>query len=177
MQRNKDELLRAMYEEYQGVLRRVARKAGVPSNDVEDVLQETFLAYYHHYSLTWKPSRKKAMLMKILKNKCADHFRRSKRQECVSIDAEDFDESEILTEYVMKDSLEYVVLDEINKAIREDIFSMKKEWKDIAVMGLVEERPLTEICEILELEYSVCKMRLSRIRKYLRERHGPKFRD
>lgn len=168
MQQSREDLLQVMYEEYQGPLRRVARKAGVPCDDVEDVIQETFISYFRHYALTWSAAHKKAMLMKILKNKCADYFRKARRHDFISMDTEEFDETEILSEFVMKDSLQYVVRDETCKEVCGDIETMKPVWKDIAILGLVEERSIPEICEILELESSVCRMRLSRIRKYLR---------
>lgn len=174
MQQRNDELLRAMYEEYQAVLRRVARKSGIPDCDVDDMIQETFLAYFRSYPLDWTPRQKKAMVMRILKNKCADYFRRNKNIECVSMDAEEFDEMEILSEYTMRDVLERLLAEETYEEVQNDIKAMKRQWRDVAILGLVEERSTAEICAILEIESTVCRMRLSRIRKYLRQRHGPK---
>lgn len=174
MQQRDDELLRDMYEEYQAVLRRVARKSGIPDGDVDDMIQETFLAYFRSYPLDWTPYQKKAMVMKILKNKCADYFRRNKNLECVSLDADEFDEMEILSEHTMKDVLESLLVEEAYEEVQNDIKAMKRQWRDVAILSLVEERTNAEICEILEIESTVCRMRLSRIRKYLRQKHGPK---
>lgn len=69
MQQDEDMLLQSIYEEYQGTLRRIARALNVPNMELEDVVQETFIAYFRKYSLTWSPTRKKAMLVKILKGK------------------------------------------------------------------------------------------------------------
>lgn len=173
MQQNEDDLLRAMYEEYQDVLWRVARRCQVPYDDIEDVLQETFVAYFRNYPLDWRPSQKKAMLMRILKNKCADYFRRNRNYDNVSIDSEEFDELEILSDHIVRNSLDYILVDETCRELRDEIYSMKKDWRDVAVLGLIEGRPIPEICEILELNYDVCKMRLFRIRKYLREKNNP----
>lgn len=170
MQQDKDELQRAMYEEYQGPLRRVARKSGIPVDYVDDIIQETFVAYFVHYSALWPDARKKAMLMKILKNKCADYYRKYKHYDCVSMDAEEFDEAAVLTELVMKDTLDSVLTDDMLTDVHKTIQSLKKDWRDIAVLHLIEQRSISEVCQILELEPNVCRMRLSRIRKYLRER-------
>lgn len=171
---NTDELLQAMYEEYQGPLRRYTRNKGIPDGYVDDIVQETFVAYFAHYSLEWNDAQKKAMLMTILKNKCTDYFRRSQRYDCVSVDEEFFDETELLSQYVAKDTLDQVVMDETLWEVKETIMNMKDDWRDIAILHLIEQRPLPEVCQILDLDYSVCRMRLSRIRKYLRERFRSK---
>ena len=66
MQLDRDELLQAMYEEYQGPLRRVTKNNGIPDGYVDDIVQETFVAYFNHYPLDWTDAQKKAMLMTIL---------------------------------------------------------------------------------------------------------------
>lgn len=38
MQQDRDELLRAMYEEYQGTLRRATKNYGVPDGYVDDIV-------------------------------------------------------------------------------------------------------------------------------------------
>ena len=90
------------------------------------------------------------------------------------MDTELFDETELLTQYVMKDTLDKVLIDETLKEVRETIMNMKDDWREIAVLHLIEQRPLSEVCQILDLKSSVCRMRLSRIRKYLRERFKSK---
>lgn len=176
MQQNNEELQRAMYEEYQGTLRRTASMRGIPADYVDDIVQDTFVAYFTHYSIKWTDAQKKAMLMKILRNKVADYFRKAKKHDYLSMDADEFDETAVLTEYIMKDTLDFMVANEQLREVRETIFNMKKEWLDIAVLHIIEQRPIAEVCQILELDSSVCRMRLSRIRKYLRAQHRPKGR-
>ena len=53
MQQDEDMLLHSIYEEYQGTLSRIARALNVPNMELEDVVQETFIAYFRKYSLTW----------------------------------------------------------------------------------------------------------------------------
>lgn len=81
MQQDENMLLQSIYEEYQGTLRRIARTLNVPNMEVEDVVQETFIAYFEKYSLNWTPVRKKAMLVKILKRKAIDCLRKNGRYE------------------------------------------------------------------------------------------------
>ena len=54
MQQDEDMLLQSIYEEYQGTLRRIARALNVPNMELEDVVQETFIAYFRKYSDVYK---------------------------------------------------------------------------------------------------------------------------
>ena len=170
MQQDNNELLQAMYEEYHEKLRAVALKSNIPFDDVDDVIQETFLAYFKNYSLEWSTFQKKAMLMRILKNKCADYFRKKNRHDklCQEIGRQST-ESTILTQNVMKSALDLLVEDEMCRDIRQCILDMKKDWQDVAVLHLVEGRSIQEVSQILEIHPSVCRTRLYRIRKYLKE--------
>ena len=51
MQQDINGLLQAIYDGYQKPLRILALAIGVPEKDVEDVVQETIIAYYTHYPL------------------------------------------------------------------------------------------------------------------------------
>lgn len=177
MQQDENMLLQSMYEEYQAVLRVVARNSGLPYDEIEDVIQETYISYYQNYPLDWPEKQKKAMLIKIVKHKCIDYYRRNSHYERVSVDdTENFDESELITKYMMGDSLETIVQDETYREIRDSILSMKKDWRDVAMLYFVEERQIKEICEILKISNTVCRTRISRARKYLRALLEPKYR-
>ena len=70
-------LFEKMYLEYQEVLRKIAYKYDVPPDDIEDVVQDTFVAYaYYKYDLTLPPNRKKILLTRILYSRCMDYHRR-----------------------------------------------------------------------------------------------------
>lgn len=170
MQQNQEYMLQAMYEEYQGTLRKIVRNCGVPYDYIDDVIQETFYSYYSHYSLEWDVNQKKAMLVRIARNKATDFFRKNKRHDSVSIETGDFGgEIEILSDYVMKDTLDSILDDEACRELYEFIKGLKEEWRDIALLRFVEGRTVVEVCEITGITGTVCRMRLSRIRKYMRE--------
>ena len=113
MQQDEDMLLQSIYEEYQGTLRRIARALNVPNMELEDVVQETFIAYFRKYSLTWSPTLKKAMLVKILKGKAIDCLRKNGHYEKVSLDEENSIRCiEMLTTYVVTDHIDSIISDE-----------------------------------------------------------------
>lgn len=170
MQQDNNELLRAMYEEYHEKLRAVALRSNIPYDDVDDVIQEAFLAYFKNYSLEWSSFQKKAMIMRILKNKCVDYFRKKNRDDklCQEVALLSI-EANILTQTVMKTTLDHLVDNEMCKEVRKYILEMKKDWQDVAILHLVEGRSIKEVSQILKIHPTVCRTRIYRIRKYLRE--------
>lgn len=168
MQQDDNGMLQAMYEEYQNILRTVARKSGVPYDDVDDIVQDTFFAYFTNYPLNWSPNQKKAMLMRILKNNCVDYFRKNSHYINISLDAQEgFDEAGILNNYVMRDALSYILEDEAKKELHQLVMNMKKDWRDVAILHFIEGRSIKEVSAILEIKEPACRMRISRIRRYL----------
>ena len=88
----------------------------------------------------------------------------------VSMDTEEpFDETKIVANNNTKDVLDTLARDETLMEIRRKILEMKKEWRDVATLYFIEERPIEDICLILEISEPALRMRISRIRKYLRD--------
>ena len=103
-------LLQSIYGEYQGLLRRIAKTLNVPDMELDDVVQETFIAYFENYSLSWSDTRKKGMLIKILKRKSIDCLRKNGHYEKVSLDEGDaVNEVAMLTRYVVTDPLDVIL--------------------------------------------------------------------
>ena len=88
MQQEQNELLQALYEGYQGALRYVASNIGIPYGEIDDIIQDTFCAYIRAYGdklLEWNEAQRKSVLMRILKNRCADYFRDKSRNQNISM--------------------------------------------------------------------------------------------
>ena len=170
MQQDDNQKLRTMYEEYQPILRTIAKNQGVAVDDIDDVIQETFISYYLKYPLDWNEKQKKAMLVRILKNKSIDLFRKRSHYDVVSMDAEDpFDETKIVPINRTKDVLDCIAEDETKAEIKKEIDKMKQDWRDVITLCLIEDRPVEEVSAILEISEPALRMRISRIRKYLRD--------
>ena len=90
MKQQNVELLQTLYEEYQGALRYTATRIGVNSDDVDDVIQDSFCAFIKAHGDTidqWEIARQKGAIMRILKNRCVDYFRiKSRRGVSISLD-------------------------------------------------------------------------------------------
>ena len=176
MQQEQNCLLQELYEGYQGALRFVARKSGIPYEEIDDIIQDTFYSFIRAYGdrlSEWNDAQRKSVLMKILKNRCTDYFRHKGRYQSVSMDTGNFgEEFQLPDQCIEKDVLEHVTDREDLRAIQECIKEMRPVWRDVAILHFVEGRPVAEVCEILKINAPTCRMRLSRIRKYLREKIG-----
>ena len=82
-----DEEAKARFEEmyltYQDTLRRLAYAYDIQVDDIDDIIQDTFVSYARYdYSLDQPEMGKKLLLGKILKNRCMDYHRQKKRRIC-----------------------------------------------------------------------------------------------
>ena len=169
-------LLQSIYGEYQGLLRRIAKTLNVPDMELDDVVQETFIAYFENYSLSWTDTRKKGMLIKILKRKSIDCLRKNGHYEKVSLDEGDaVNEVAMLTRYVVTDPLEVILGEEALLKINGEISNMREEWKEMAILYFLEQLTIPEICEILKIPGTVCRSRIYRTRVCLKKILGPNF--
>ncbi len=169
-------LLQSIYGEYQGLLRRIAKTLNVPDMELDDVVQETFIAYFENYSLSWSDIRKKGMLIKILKRKSIDCLRRNGHYEKVSLDEENaVNEVAMLTKFVVTDPLDVILGEEALLRITKEISNMRDEWKEMAVLYFLEQLTISEICERLEIPGTVCRSRIYRTRICLKKILGPNY--
>lgn len=176
LQEDENLLLQSIYEEYQGLLRRLAKTFNVPDMELDDVVQETFIAYFKNYSLSWTATRKKAMLIKILKRKSIDCLRKNGRYEKVSLEeGSASNEVAMLTKFIVMDPLDVVMGEEALLRITEEISNMRREWKEIAVLYFLEQKTIPEICELLDIPGTVCRSRIYRTRLCLKKILGPKY--
>ena len=173
---DENQLLQSIYGKYQGLLRRIAKTLNVPDLEIDDVVQETFISYFQNYSLTWTDTRKKSMLIKILKRKCIDCLRKNGHYEKVSLDEEDAStQVALLHRFVVTDPLEVVLDEESILNITSEISNMRDEWKEMAILYFLEQLTIPEICERLEIPGTVCRSRIYRTRVCLKNLLGPKY--
>ena len=80
-----DEEAKASFEEmyltYQDTLRRLAYAYDIPVDDIDDIIQDTFVSYARYdYSLKTNRKRgKKILLGRILRSRCMDFHRQKKK--------------------------------------------------------------------------------------------------
>lgn len=169
MGQDERELLKALYEDYLVPLKKLAVKIGIDYDDIEDTVHDTILTFYERYPLDWTDKQKRAMLARIMHSKWVDSCR--KRSHCSDLSVEDTEDNfHVMKKLMDRDVLTLVVNNETYREVRKIIGEMKKDWRDVIVLYTIEERPFQEVCETLGISGTVCRSRITRARKYLREK-------
>lgn len=171
MPQDKDELLQVLITKYAQMYMKLAASIGVPYDDVEDIVMEAFWSFYRaDYAGKLENERVlKAMLARIVENKCIDYFRREKRIIKPNED-EDVSELDYIVDHARRDPLQAVISRENYIQIYEMLAGLKKSWKDVMIMYYIQEMTTDEISKRLEITNDVCRSRISRARKYLKEK-------
>ena len=174
MQQDINELLQAIYDDYQKPLRILAINFGVPEKDVDDIVQETIIAYYEHYPLDWESRYKKAMMATIVRNKSIDYFRKYQKERVIW-DSENFVESPEMANRYGNDLIDQVICDELYRDVKAAITQLSKDLQAAAKLHLIEGFPEKEVAQILGITSVACRARISRARKQLKQALGPKY--
>lgn len=165
------EVFGSIYARYKPMLRVLAKRYGVPYDDTEDIAQETFFSYYRHYPLTWEDYKIKAMLCRILKNRCVDYLRRRDTHPAVCWDPVKMEtEGEFLGSLTSKDTLSILLEKEEYREVMEALSSMKEDWAQVIYLYVIQGRPIEEVSKMLGTTDAACRTRLTRGRKYLRDK-------
>lgn len=171
MQSDKDAVFREVYEGYRPALRVIAKRCGLPSEEIDDIIQDTFVAYIANYSIDRDAESMKAILTKILRNKCIDYARKYKKYNMISMDAEEkpLREIDLLNRHVSNDPLAIVIEHDKQQRVWKALKEMRSDWADALILFVVQDRPIEEVSEILGVSEEACRTRMSRGRKYLKE--------
>lgn len=173
MPQDNEELLRVLIDQYARMYMKMAIKMGVPYEDTEDIVMDAFWSFYasKHFGKL-NENETKAMLTRIVGNKCIDWFRKNKYKNALELD-EDIGELNFIRDTKGADPLQTIIDKEQYGEIRNYMDSLRENWRDVAIMYFVEGYSIEEISDSLEISGTMCRARLSRVRKHLKE----KFRE
>ncbi len=102
-----------------------------------------------------------AWLFRIAGNEMNQYFRKNKAVRILSIDRDGLGE--------LKGDMEENDQPEIDKQLFEALQTLKEEDMELVNMRFFEKRSFKEICEILDMNESACKMKLYRILEKLKQ--------
>lgn len=165
---NQTQKLGELYSRYRDSLTRLALSCQIPPWEAEDMVQDTFLAYARaDYSLDLPEEETARLLSRILRNRCMDYHRCRSRRRWISLE-EDGSSGTEEPEDLWEESAETRVLDQESfwNLIRL-IAGMPENWKDVAVLRLVQQRPVDEVSRLLQISEKACYARVGRIRRYI----------
>lgn len=169
MPQDKEALLRKLIEAYSRMYMKMAYDMGVPYDDAEDIVLDAYWSFYRSKYFGCLDERgTKAMLARIVTNKCIDLFRKNQRENKKE-EKEELEELDLIRKAAGMDPLQDVIAGEQYQDVIRCMEAMKKIWRDVAVMYFIEGLSVNEICRRLEISESVCRSRISRARRYLKE--------
>ena len=146
----------AAYDKYADMLYRIALSDLGNTHDAEDVVQDTFVAYFSYKGTFETEEHRKAWLIRVLINKARDELRRKKVRSHAS-----FDEIPEIASAEPED-----------RGVMEEIQKLPEKYKTPIILHYLEDIPIERIAKILGITLSGAKMRLKRGRDMLREKLG-----
>ena len=167
-------LFEALYREYLVPLKKYAYRIVVGYDDIEDMVHEAFIEYYKRYSLDLDHKVKLVLLIRILRSKWIDNRRQMRRREMLHL--EDPDAEEEIMNLLLEGEIGIQLLDQ--EVIDRDIYwnvwkivkSMKKDWRDVLILRVLEGLTAEEACAVLKIKSTVCCTRLYREKAELQKR-------
>jgi RNA polymerase sigma-70 factor (ECF subfamily) len=137
----------------------------------QDISQECFFRAYKMLRSYKAESAFSTWIYRICQNLIADHYRKHKKTNAVSLSfiGEDgeFKESDIPSPE--SDPAEEVIRDEKIKKIRNIIDSLPEDLREIIILRDFEDLSYANIAEILDVEIGTVKSRLFRARERLKD--------
>ncbi len=117
--------------------------------EAEDLCSEVFEKIFNRYDqYDQSKASVSTWVFTITRNTLIDHYRRTKPQE--ELDENLSDDSEVDENLLQNESLE-----ELAAALRQ----MPEELRDLIVLRYYDNRPLTEVAEMMGLSYGAVKLR------------------
>lgn len=163
--RNNPDAYADLMRAYEGpLLRYLRRVAGLPREELEDVLQETFLSVYRHLNAYNPALPFSSWVYRIAHNALVDRLRRNAIRPA-SIGLED-DESIRLARANINLEQEFLRR-ECLEAIREAITRLPLPYREVLVLRFLEEKNYEEIMDILEKPKGTVATLIARGRRLL----------
>lgn len=161
--RNADAFGTLMHRYEAPLTRYVRRISSFSEDDIEDILQESYLKAYRHLRSFDRSSKFSSWLYRIVRNQTIDTARKKRLRATVSIEEHELGNflraaTDIEREAVRRDDLR-----RIETAIRE----LPDPYRDVLILRFLEEKSYEEIMDILHIPKGSVATRIRRGRAIL----------
>ncbi|MBX4263742.1 RNA polymerase sigma factor [Clostridium estertheticum] len=123
----------------------------------EDVTQDTFISFFKHFNSYIHKGKAKNYLYIIAGNLCKNEYKKHKEISACHVEDKIMNLKEVQEEIVLKVSLE------------QEISRLPKEFKEVILLYYFQNLKIREIAEILNINVSLVKYRLSESKKLLQK--------
>lgn len=153
---------------YNPLLYKVGRSYGFCHEDVQDLMQESFVSVYLNLSGFQNRSSFKTWVITIMLNKCYHKTQRLRHQLEVSSNGHEKENSKPMFASDHTQTNRAVVNNELSRVIEDALQSIPLEYRMVFSLREVNGLNTAETAEVLNLSESNVKVRLNRARKMLR---------
>lgn len=153
---------------YEDKLKRyITRISGLPSEDVEDLLQDIFIKVYQNLNDFDTSLKFSSWIYRIAHNETISNYRKAKsRPQSVSYD----DEPALANQLASKiDFVKEIEKEYDAKIIRKVLAKMDKKYREILILRFLEEKDYNEISDILQKPIGTVGAMINRGKKQFKE--------
>lgn len=170
MAKTEPEQYRFLMERYQERLFRFVRRISqLPTEDVEDILQETFVKMYRNLN-DYDPELKfSSWAYRIAHNAAIDHLRKMNVRP-KQVDIEDAEYAKLLTSSV--NVVDEIATRDMVGRMRTAIGLLPMKYREVLILRFIEEKSYEEIMDILKKPKGSIATLIDRGRRMLAERVG-----
>ncbi|WP_243300496.1 RNA polymerase sigma factor SigW [Bacillus litorisediminis] len=140
-------------------------------HEAEDIAQEAFIRAYVNIQ-KFNPSRKfSTWLYRIATNLCIDRIRKKKPDYYLDAEVPGTDGLTMYSQVAIDTKMPEEEMEslELQELIQNEILKLPEKYRSVIVLKYIEELPLQEISEILEIPLGTVKTRIHRGREALRK--------
>jgi len=162
----------ALFEQYQGIVYRIALRMVGNSEDAADLTQDTFIRAYRQLSSLRDAAFFGRWIRMIVTNICRDHLKRA-RPTIYSLDAPPPGEHD-LTEWELPSPTEngeqLAMTEALKTALAHALAALSPDHRAVMILHHLEGLPVEEIALTMTVPVGTVKSRLARARADLRKR-------
>ena len=144
----------------------LSRISDVP--EAEDITQEGFIQAYQHLPTLKDPSRFAGWLTRIIRHKCVDYYRSTKRNRTVSLSVVDYED---VPAFASNPGLTASQI----RMIRDNISKLPEKYQRVIIMRFMAGLSTQEISRQLNKRYGTVSVWFHRAYKILRQELSPLF--
>lgn len=169
----KEERFTAMFQRYNRLVRGIVLKRTESWELSEEICQQVFLKYFEKMEYI-SDEFSKSWLVMTTKNKICDYFRKQYVYENVD-SVEEWKDKEIAGKDDIEQFVERMADKEFLRRVLEELYMYNNDWHEAIVLTCVLDMPYAKAAQHLGISQSLLRARISRGRKYIRQRYGEEY--
>lgn len=171
-QKGNQQAMAALYEQCYRCACYLARQLVKDEDEVQDILQESYIKAFSHLNTLQEPDKFQAWLGRIVTNKCKDYLKQKRPMTFSDVftdeEGKSSDDIEDDSEAFSPDAT--VDYKETKRLVQEMIDELPEEQRIAIVLRYLEDLPIKQIAEFMECSEGTIKSRLNYGRKSIKEK-------